>query len=63
MFRPVHRLLAKIRKAKAVREASVRRARAYARLADAENRGDTRSIGMARMLLQEATRDALQAGL
>lgn len=39
------------------------RARAYARLRDAENRGDTRDIGRATMRLRQATTDTLRAEL
>lgn len=62
MFRPIHHLLAKLRKAKAVRRASVLRAEARARVADAEMRRDDRDLGRARMQLELATREALRVG-
>lgn len=42
-----------------LRAAPDRRAQAYAELRSAESRGDTRSIGAARMRLAQATHDEL----
>lgn len=47
----------------ALDEAMARRAQAYARVRDAEQREDDRDLGRARMVLAQATHDELWAGL
>lgn len=59
MFRPIHHLLAKLRKAKAVRLASVRRAEDRAMLADREMRDAARALQARGMEKQDAVRQAL----